>query len=756
MSTEKQQSAIDAGRDPSDPSGGSPTEATGNGSANVPPSLGEPIVAAASAEPKPPVADHVVHVSADEGVVVEHGAMPDAGPSIPDKLKTLIIGKPRDLADKSVFTHISLVAFLAWVGLGADGLSSSCYGPPEAFGALQGHTYLGVFLAIAIMGTVWIIATCYGHIIEEFPSGGGGYLVASKLLGNRVGVISGCALVVDYVLTISVSISAAGDAIFGLLAPPNSADLPVFANVPFLSLSHLNWGTLQLYAVCGVIFALMILNLRGVKESIQLLLPIFIVFLITHALVIVGSIVLHLPSIGAVAAEKSREFAGGWSDPKFGMLGMLLVLLRAYSLGAGTYTGLEAVSNSMTVLREPRVATARRTMRYMAISLSLVAGGLIIAYLLLGINHSLLPTMNQLLTEKLLQDVGLGGTWFSKLFVWITLLSAGALLVVGAQAGFIDGPRVLANMAHDSWVPRWFAHLSERLSQQNGIILMGLLALGAVLYTHGNIQTLVVMYSINVFLTFSLSMIGMCRHWIELRKENPLWRRRLALFLMGAVLCLSILVVSIVEKFTSGGWLTVGVTLVCVVLCFAIHHYYNKVGERLRKLDESLGRLTPTGEPTNEAPDPSQPAAVILVGNYSGLGIHTMLSAIRFAPDHFRSFIFISTGVIDSGVFKGSGAMESLQEHIASSLEQYVDLARRLGMPATSYMRVGTDAVDELEELCLEVVQDFPKATFFAGQLVFQKDNWVHRLLHNQTAYSLQRRLQWAGYPMVILPTRVR
>lgn len=692
----------------------------------------------------------------EESFVVESGAMPEAGPSIPDKLKTLIIGKPRDLADKSVFTHISLIAFLAWVGLGADGLSSSCYGPPEAFGALKEHTYLGIFLALAIMGTVWIIATCYSHIIEEFPSGGGGYLVASKLLGNRIGVISGCALVVDYILTISVSVSAAGDAIFGLLAPPNSANVEVFENVRFLSFTGLTWSTLQLYAVCGTILVLMILNLRGVKESIQVLLPIFIIFLITHALVIVGSIVLNLPEIGNVAVEKTRDFAAGMRNPELGLFGMLLLFLRAYSMGAGTYTGLEAVSNSMTVLREPRVATAKRTMRYMAISLSLVAGGLIVSYLLLRVNHSILPTMNQLLTEKLLDEIHLGGTIFGKVFVWTTLLSAGALLIVGAQAGFIDGPRVLANMAHDSWVPRWFAHLSERLAQHNGIILMGLMALGAVFYTKGNIQTLVVMYSINVFLTFSLSMIGMCRHWIELRKENPLWRRRLALFVSGALLCVSILVVSVVEKFASGGWVTVGVTGLCVILSFFIHHYYNKVGERLRKLDESLGRLTPSGEPIQESPDPSQAAAVILVGGYNGLGIHTMLSAIRFAPDHFRSIIFISTGVIDSGAFKGSGAMESLQDHIASSLEQYVDLARRLGMPSVSYMRIGTDAVDELEELCLEVVQDFPKATFFAGQLVFQKDNWVHRLLHNQTAYSLQRRLQWAGYPMVILPTRVR
>jgi hypothetical protein len=198
------------------------------------------------------------------------------------------------------------------------------------------------------------------------------------------------------------------------------------------------------------------------------------------------------------------------------------------------------------------------------------------------------------------------------------------------------------------------------------------------------------------------------------------------------------------------------VTLRCVGFCFLIHRYYSKVGASVRRLDEMLGRLTTTGEPNMAEPDPRQPAAVILVGGYSGLGIHTMLNAIRFAPDHFKSFVFVSVGVIDTGNFKGSGAVESLREHCEESLRQYVDLGRRLGMPSTWVLTIGTDAVDELESNCLAIAHAVPKATFFAGQLVFQKDTWVHRLLHNQTAYSLQRRLQWAGVPMVILPTRVR
>ena len=452
------------------------------------------------------------------------------------------------------------------------------------------------------------------------------------------------------------------------------------------------------------------------------------------------------------------------ADPNLGLWAMFALLLKAYSLGAGTYTGLEAVSNSMPVLREPRVATAQRTMRYMAWSLAFTAGGLIVAYLLLGIRASGEKTLNLVLTEAFVDGIGFGeGHWLGTGFIFATLLSEGALLIVGAQAGFIDGPRVLANMAHDSWVPRWFSNLSERLATHNGILLMGAAALAALFYTHGNIHILVVMYSINVFLTFSLSMIGMCRHWYLLRRTNPLWRRRLALFSVGAVLCLAILAVSIGEKVVMkaivgdySGLMPVVVTGSCVILCFLIHRYYDKVGLSLRRLDESLSRLTPTGEPNLVEPDPAQPAAVILVGNYSGLGIHTMLNAIRFAPDHFKSFVFISVGVIDTGNFKGSGAVDALRDHCIESLHQYVDLGRRLGMPSSSVLAVGTDAVDELEHTCLEIARKFPKSTFFAGQLVFQKDTWLHRFLHNQTAYSLQRRLQWAGVPMVILPTRVR
>ena len=283
--------------------------------------------------------------------------MPDSEP-LTGKLKAWVIGQPRDIRDRSLFKHLSLVAFLAWVGLGADGLSSSCYGPAEAFHSLGEHAYLAVFLALATIATVFIISSCYGHIIELFPSGGGGYLVASKLLGRPAGVVSGCALLVDYVLTITTSVAAAGDALFGLIDPA--------------------WMVCKVPAELAALIVLIVLNLRGVKESVLILLPIFILFLITHTLLIGGVLLLNVGEVSDVAQKVVTEVGSGLKNPELGFFGMVMVLLYAYSLGGGTYTGIEAVSNSMPVMREPRVATGQRTMRLMAISLSLTAGGLIL------------------------------------------------------------------------------------------------------------------------------------------------------------------------------------------------------------------------------------------------------------------------------------------------------------------------------------------------------------------------------------------
>ncbi|MFN0016657.1 MAG: APC family permease [Pirellulaceae bacterium] len=661
----------------------------------------------------------------------------DEGPQLGSAVKNILVGKPLDLADRSVYHHVSLIAFLAWVGLGADGLSSSCYGPSEAFHHLGTHHHLAILLAVATIFTVFVISACYSHIIEAFPSGGGGYLVASKLLGRPVGVVSGCALVVDYILTVTVSIAAAGDALLGLAGP--------------------EWAAWKLPLESGAIVVLVLLNLRGVKESVTVLLPIFLLFLATHAVLIAGSIALHVSSLGTVAQDIATEVQADLANPSMGLIGTIGLLLYAYSLGAGTYTGIEAVSNSMPVMREPRVATAKRTMIYMATSLAVTAGGLMLAYLLLKLTlpEGASVTMNQLLSEKFATGLGLS-PWIARTFVLVTMLSEGALLVVAAQAGFIDGPRVLANMAHDSYVPHRFGSLSDRLAAHNGILLIGGAALLALWGTQGNITTLVSMYSINVFLTFSLSMIGMCRFWWQQKQTNPLWRRRLLLFGFGGGMCLCILAVTVFFKFFEGGLITVGVTSLFVLACFLIHWYYRAVSRSLEGLTATLGAIEVNQSPNLGPLQPDLPTAIVLVGGYSGLGVHTLLGALQKVPKHFQNIIFISVGVVDSGNFKGADAVEDLRNFTRTSLQKYVDLARRLGLPSRGYLAIGTDVVAELENLCKAVHKEFPKSIVISGQLVFRRETWIGLLLHNQTAFSLERRLQWDGIPMMILPTRVQ
>jgi amino acid permease-like protein len=650
------------------------------------------------------------------------------------RLRRALVGAPRSLADAGLLHRLSLIPFLAWVGLGADGLSSSSYGPEEAFRTLGPHTYLAVALALAMAATVFIISAGYSRIIAEFPHGGGGYVVATKLLGERAGVVSGSALLIDYVLTITVSIAAAGDALFSF--------------VP------LEWHVAKLPIEIGFIGLLTVLNLRGVRESVLALSPVFLVFIVTHVVLIAGSLLVRAPDLPQTATGVASGFRDGLGV--LGAAGILLLFVHAFSLGGGTYTGIEAVSNGLAIMREPRVQTARRTMVYMSVSLAFTATGLLLCYLLWQLVPVEGKTMNAVLAERLAQGRTLGAP-----FVWVTLFSEGALLVVAAQAGFIDGPRVLANMAVDSWLPRRFSALSDRLTTQNGILLMGGAALAALLYTRGDVRAIVVMYSINVFLTFSLSMLGMALSRLRPGPSSDRMPARggAGLFVVGFILCASILGVTISQKFSEGGWVTLALTGSLVTLCLVVRRHYRDVGGALSRLYAELENLPPEPEIPSGALaariDPLAPTAAVLVASYGGLGIHTAVNIFAAFPGHFKNLVFLSIGVIDSGAFKGEDAVKSLTAQTEATLQQYVDLAARLGVPATYRFGLGTDAVQEAETLCLSLRSEFPRTTFFAGKVVFKQERWYQRLLHNETAFAIQKRLQFAGQLMVILPARV-
>jgi hypothetical protein len=652
----------------------------------------------------------------------------EAAPSTFVRLTRAVFGGPKDLADKSLFHTLTLVSFLAWIGLGADALSSSSYGPQEAFRVVRDHPHVAIALAFCTAVTVFIISSAYSKLIDVFPNGGG-YGVASRMLGSRVGVVSGCALLVDYVLTITVSIAAMAEALFSFL--PST------------------WAYYKLESEAGLIVGLILLNLRGVKESIVWLTPIFVLFILNHAVLIFGGLAINAGKVGEVAHQAATGFASDWHS--VGLLGMLALLVKAYSLGGGTYTGIEAVSNALPLLREPRVATAKRTMLYLAISLAVTASGLLLCYLLWSIDEVPGKTANAVLAEQVGEHLPFGHG-----FVILTLVTEAALLVVAAQAGFIGGPRVLANLAVDSWMPHRFAALSERLNTENGVVIMGALSLAGLFITGGNITTLVVMYAINVFLSFSLTMLGMVIWWLRQRQQRWLRIRRMMLFGTGLLICATILGVTAYQQFDHGGSVALTITGLLAALCLLIHAHYQLVLAKLRKLYSELGNLPRTPTPPAAAFDPMAPTAVVLVGGYGGLGIHTVLNIFRVFPGIFKNLVFISVGVVDSGAFKGQDTIDELRTRTEDSLKKYVELANGLGIPSTFRCSIDTDAVDAAEKLCLQVGKEFPRTTFFAGKIIFQRERWYHWLLHNNTANAVQKRLHWAGKTMVILPARIR
>jgi len=666
---------------------------------------------------------------------------PPSEPPVPgpisgwQRFKRILLGGPKDFQDPHLFHTLSLAAFLAWVGLGADGLSSSSYGPEEAFKNLGDHQYLAVFLALATGLTVLIISAAYTKIIEHFPFGGGGYIVTSRLIGPRAGVVSGAALLIDYVLTCTTSVAAGGEAIF--------------SNFPQ------QWHVWKLPVELVAMATLTVLNLRGVRESIRVLMPIFLAFLVTHAFLIAGSVFFHLGRADEVAHSVSDGLTRDLST--MGFVGLALLFLRAYSLGAGTYTGIEAVSNGLNIMREPRVLTGKRTMVYMSTSLAVTAGGIILGYLLMGVHPVPGKTMNYMLAQMLAGNFHLGPLPVGHWYVIVTIASEALLLFVAAQAGFIAGPRVMANLAQDSFFPHRFGALSDRLTMQNGVLLMGGASLLMLLYTRGSVDALVVMYAINVFVTFALSQLAMIKYWRrpETRKRHSEWRRPLAIAVICFVVCTFILVVNLFEKFAEGAWLTVIVTGALVALCMVIKRHYSGVFARLKGLDQILTAL-PTSSPPKVLPlQKKKPTAVLLVGGFSGLGIHSLLTVIKLFPRYFANVVFMSVGVVDSATFQGVEEVDRVRDETEEALKKYVDLARGMGIPADQKMSMGTEAVSECERLAAEVAKEYERSIFFAGKLIFEREKWWDRLLHNETAYQIQRRLQFKGLPMVVLPVRV-
>jgi amino acid transporter len=604
-------------------------------------------------------------------------------------------------------------------------------------------------VALGSVVTILIISASYSNLIELFPAGGGGYVVASKLLNPYVGMVSGCALLIDYILTIAISVASGADAIFSF--------------VP------IEFHVYKMQASLAVILILIILNLRGVKESVIVLVPIFMVFILTHLFLIVYAVGSHVSDFSLVMQETSLEMSKSRSE--LGIFGLIFLLMKAFSMGAGTFTGIEAVSNGMPILREPRVQTGKRTMMYMALSLAFTVLGLMLAYVLFKVEPQEGKTLNAVLFETV------ASTWNPQVgstFVWITLFSEAAILFVAAQAGFVGGPRVLANMALDHWFPNKFTLLSDRLVTQNGVFLMGGVAAVVMLATGGSVQFLVVLYSITVFITFVASQLGMVKHYWTVRFKMPGWKRRLLISILSLGLCTFVLIAVTILKFNDGGWITLVMTGMLVTLAIFVRRHYSSVAKMLKRMDNlvqaaktsqigALPKIMGGNLKVAEGEDipvpkfePKARTAVVFVSGFNGLGLHTLFSIIRLFGGIYKNFVFVEIGLIDAGTYKGTDEVDNLKAHVKSELDSYVEFIRRHGYYGEGISVLSTDVVEGGAQLAPQIMERFPQSVFFMGQLVFPEESFFSRLFHNNVVFAVQRRLYHLGIPFIIMPVRVK
>ncbi len=628
----------------------------------------------------------------------------------------------------------SLAVLLAWAGLGANSLSAACYGPENSFLALGGHAELGLPLVLVTVIAVALIALAHIQMLELFPNGGGSYQVATHLLGPHAGLVAGAALLVDYVLAITVSLASGTEALFSLL--------PLDAHAYKLPLE------------AGLIVVLAVLNLRGLRLAIWLLLPVVLLFLVVHAALIIYGISIKVSDVGIAFHETSLGIqqlsaASGW-------LFVIALLVRACGLGGSTYCGVEAISNNVNLLAEPRVRTGRRTMIVVSGGLAFIAGGLIFLYSSWRAHAVSGETLNASVFSAILANLGLDQGTTQTMLVGILALEA-AILFVAANSILIFGQSLLAHMASDSWLPHQFRNLSERLVRQNGIIFVSSCALGILVWTGGDLAVLIVYYSITVFLSLALAKAGLVRYWWTQKRKSKVWLPRLMIAAAGFLVALGILFVTVTERFFTGGWATLCLTLAVIFVCVAIRRHYDWVDARRRAMDIQFAL-------SQEEIDNQQPVAVrregatavVLTTQRWGPTIHTLLWIQRLFPDHFPNIHLISAITVDARTVSTPERLAKQAKTAGEAIAQVQAFCAKFGLYFSHSVAYGTDPVEELTKLAIQAVSEFPDCVCFSNKLIFPPEKRFREWLHNQTALGLQRRLQLEAIPLVILPIKLR
>ncbi|MCL6472856.1 MAG: APC family permease [Firmicutes bacterium] len=594
-------------------------------------------------------------------------------------LKRMLLGQPieteRDHEER-------LIKFLALPVFSSDAISSTAYATEEILLVLvlagAGAIYLSLPIAMAIVGLLAILVASYRQVIAAYPSGGGAYVVARDNLGYKFGLVAGASLLIDYVLTVAVSIASGVAAITSAI--PVLHEHRVFLGVVFVLL-------------------IMLANLRGVRESGKIFAIPAYSFILGVGLMLIVGFAHYFSGHPNIAPVNIKTTA-------FEPITMFLIL-RAFSSGCAALTGVEAISNGVQAFKKPEARNARITLVWMAI----ILGSIFLGVTELARFYHIVPIQNETVLSQL------GRSIFGRGIVYYYIQAVTALLlVVAANTSFTGFPRVSSLMARDGFMPRQLMNRGNKLAFSNGILMLAFFSIVLLVIFGGDTHRLIPLYAVGVFTSFTLSQMGMVKHWYMDRGQG--WMVKALINGAGAAATLIVLVVIGASKFTHGAWIVIVIVPVLILLFTRIKAHYNSIAEQL-----SLCNLRP--------PKPANNWVIMCIG-----GVHCgTLQALRYAK-------MISNNGDVSVIYVNTQSGEPTD--VLQKWEKY-GFSTPIEVIKSPYRDVIGPIINRVRQIHDEHPDDF--ITIVVPEFVCKK--WWQHLLHNQTAFILKTRLMF--WPNVII-----
>jgi amino acid transporter len=633
-----------------------------------------------------------------ELLATEQATQPLTGPGrLGFWTRRVAVGHPRD---SSAVTHERMRKLVALPVLASDALSSIAYGPEAMLAVLvvAGTSALSLSLPIAAAIAVLMVTVglSYRQTIRAYRSAGGSYIVAGDNLGVVAGLTAGASLMIDYVMTVAVSIASGVQAITSAIPAVRPASL------------------LLGVAAVGVLLAG---NLRGVREAGAIFAA------PTYAYILAVSL---LVGVGLVDAAGRGFHPSPPPDIRATQAVGLLLVLRAFASGATAMTGIEAISNAVPAFQPEPWRNARTTLTWMiALLVTLFAGTVVLTHL-----DGIVPQADQTVLSQLAHR-HLGGP----LYGYVQAATA-AVLLLAANTAFNGFPRLLFFMARDGYAPKAFLHMGDRLAFSNGIIALAVVAGLIFVAFGGRTESLIHLYAVSVFLAFTLSQAGMVVHWWRTRQAH--WRKSLAINAAGAVLSALVLLIAAVTKFTAGAWLVIVLLPIIVVTCLRVHHHYRRVDDvlRLRPLDPAASAQvalpaapTSTTQPpaagkqeTEESPEQLRHLVVVLVAELH----RPTLRALAYAASLGQPVLAVHLSPDQQEADRFRGYWHAWGDHLR--LEIVISPYRAIVAPLARYLQA---LHQQRPELTLTVV---------VPETIVKHRR--HQLLHTHVAARLRRVLR--------------